>query len=261
MNAGALRLSAFLAVFVLATSAELLLPRRAPQARRAPRWFSNLGLMLLGALAVRFLLPFAAGEAAYMAEERRWGLMNLVSMPFPLKFALGFLWLDLVIYWQHRLFHETPLLWRLHKVHHLDLDLDATSGVRFHPVEYLVSMLIKIAAVWLLGVHFLTVLVFEIVLNAVSTFHHASIALPKPMDAVLRLLLVTPDYHRVHHSTHPDETNSNYAFNLTLWDRLFDSYVPQPREPHESIALGLREDRDERRNASMLNLLAAPFRR
>jgi sterol desaturase/sphingolipid hydroxylase (fatty acid hydroxylase superfamily) len=261
VNVGALRLSAFLTVFALSTLAELLLPRRAPHARRAPRWLSNLGLMFLGTVAIRFLLPFAAGEAAFMAEERRWGLLNLAGMPYPLKFALGFLWLDLVIYWQHRLFHERPLLWRLHKVHHLDLDLDASSGVRFHPVEYLVSMLIKIAAVALMGVHFLTVLVFEIVLNAVSTFHHAAIALPRPLDAVLRLLLVTPDYHRVHHSTYADETNSNYAFNLTWWDRLFGSYVPQPREPHEAIALGLAEERDERRTASLPNLLAVPFRR
>lgn len=261
MNEGAIRLTAFLSVLAFSTAAEFLLPRRAPHARRAPRWLSNIGLMVLGTVAIRLLLPVVAAQAAVLFEERRVGLLNLTSWPFPVKFALGFLWLDLVIYWQHRKFHEWPLFWRLHKVHHIDLDLDASSGVRFHPVEYLLSMLIKIAAVGVMGVHFLCVIAFEVVLNAVSTFHHAAIALPRPLDALLRLLVVTPDYHRVHHSTHPDETNSNYSFNLTWWDRLFGSYVPQPREPHETIDLGLAEERDERRAASILNLLAVPFRR
>lgn len=261
MNAGALRLTAFLSVFVLASAAEFFLPRRAPQAPRAPRWLANLGLLVLGSLAIRFLLPMAAGEFAYWAEERRLGLLHQVSWPLPVKLALGFVWLDFVIYWQHRFFHEWPALWRLHKVHHLDLDLDASAGVRFHPAEYLVSMLIKIAAVGVFGTHFLAVLVFEIVLNAVSTFHHAAIALPKPLDAFLRLFLVTPDYHRVHHSIEPDETNSNYSFNLTLWDRLFGSYVPQPRADHATIALGLKEERRAPACASLSNLLAVPFRR
>lgn len=261
MNEGALRLTAFLSVLALSTAAERLLPRRAPHARRAPRWLANLGLMVLGSLAIRLLLPVAAAQAAVLFEERRVGLLNMVSWPFPVKFALGFLWLDFAIYWQHRKFHEWPAFWRLHKVHHLDLDLDASSGVRFHPAEYLLSMLIKIAAVGVMGVHFLCVIAFEVVLNAVSTFHHAAIALPRPVDALLRLLLVTPDYHRVHHSVRVEETNSNYSFNLTVWDRLFGSYVPQPQEPHESIRLGLAEERDERRASSFLNLLAVPFRR
>ncbi len=261
MNDGSLRLSAFLTVMVLATAAEFLLPRRAPQAPRGKRWLVNLGLMFLGALAVRLILPMAAGEFAVWAEERRWGLLHQTSWPFPVKLVLGFVWLDLVIYWQHRKFHEWPLFWRLHKVHHLDLDLDAGSGVRFHPLEYLASMLIKMAAVAVLGVHFLALLAFEIVLNAVSTFHHAAIALPRPVDALLRLFIVTPDYHRVHHSVEVDETNSNYSFNLTLWDKLFGSYVPQPRADHATIALGLKEERDPAACAGFFYLLAAPFRR
>lgn len=261
MNDGALRLTAFLSVLVLASAAEYLLPRRAPQAPRPARWLANFGLMFLGSLAVRFFLPMAAGEFSVWAEERRLGLLHQVSWAFPVKLALGFLWLDFVIYWQHRFFHEVPAFWRLHKVHHLDLDLDASSGVRFHPLEYLVSMLIKMAAVGLFGVHFLAVLVFEIVLNAVSTFHHAAIALPAPVDALARLFIVTPDYHRVHHSVEPDETNSNYSFNLTLWDKLFGSYVPQPRAPHATIALGLKEERGAAACASVPNLLAVPFRR
>lgn len=261
MNAAALRLAAFLSVLVLATAAELLLPRRAPQAPRAPRWLANFGLMFMGALAVRFFLPMAAGEFAVWGEERRIGLLHQFSWPFPVKLALGFLWLDFCIYWQHRFFHELPAFWRLHKVHHLDKDLDASSGVRFHPAEYLLSMLIKMAAVGVFGVHFLAVLVFEIVLNAVSTFHHAAIALPGPVDALLRLFIVTPDYHRVHHSVEVDETNSNYSFNLTIWDRLFGSYVPQPRAPHATIALGLKEERGDKACASIPNLLAVPFRR
>ncbi len=261
MNAGSLRLTVFLSVLALATLAESLLTRRAPQAARAPRWLANFGLMLLGSLAIRLVLPVAAGETAVWAETRGVGLLNRFSWPLPLKLALGFLWLDFVIYWQHRFLHEWPAFWRLHKVHHLDLDLDASAGVRFHPVEYLVSMLIKIAAVAAVGVPFLGVLVFEMVLNAVSTFHHAAIALPLPLDAFLRRFIVTPDYHRVHHSVEPDETNSNYSFNLTVWDRLFGSYVPQPRAPHASIALGLREQRDPAACASLPNLLAVPFRR
>lgn len=261
MNAAALRLCAFLGVLALASAAEALLPRRARQAPAGPRWLANLGLLALGSAAIRLALPLAAAEFALLAEQRRWGLLNQVSWPALVELALGFLWLDLVIYWQHRKFHEWPLFWRFHKVHHLDLDLDASSGVRFHPGEFLISMLIKIAAVRVAGVSFLAVLVFEIVLNAVSTLHHAAIALPRPLDAALRRLAVTPDYHRVHHSVLPDETNSNYSFNLTFWDRLFGSYVPQPRGAHETLTLGLTEQRDPRSCASLPRLLAAPFRR
>lgn len=260
MSASSLRLSVFLGMLAVCSLLELLFTRRTPQAPRLRRYWVNFALMALGAVAMRLLVPMAAAEFAVKAEEHRWGLLNLTSLPFPLKFLVGFLWLDLVIYWQHRFFHEVPLFWRLHKVHHLDLDLDATSGVRFHPLEFVLSMFIKVTAVGLVGVHFLTVLIFEVVLNAVSTFHHAAIALPGPVDAALRLLLVTPDYHRVHHSVRVEETNSNYSFNLTIWDRLFGSYVPQPKDAHATIALGLSEERDPARAGSVLNMLAVPFR-
>lgn len=261
MNAALLRFNAFALVFLLASAAEGLLPRRRPKHPRGPRLLANAALLVLGALAARWLLPMAAVDFAWLAEERHLGLLHHVRWPFAAKFLLAFIGLDLAVYWQHRFFHRAPLLWRLHKVHHLDLDLDASTGVRFHPGEIWASMLFKFAAIALLGAHFLAVLAFEVALNASSVLQHASIALPGPVDAVLRLFFVTPDYHRVHHSVRPEETGSNFSFLISLWDRLFGSYVPQPAGAHETLELGLEEERDPRAAASIPRLLAAPFRR
>jgi sterol desaturase/sphingolipid hydroxylase (fatty acid hydroxylase superfamily) len=196
---------------------------------------------------------------AHWAEERRLGLLHWVALPYALKFILGFLWLDFAIYWQHRLFHEIPALWRAHRVHHADLDLDASSGIRFHPLELLISMAFKWAAIAVLGVHFLAVAVYEIALNAFSILQHSAIDLGR-LDAPLRRALVTPDYHRVHHSPERDETDSNYAFLFSAWDRLFGTYRPQPRADHATMPLGLPAPRDARTCASLPAMLALPLK-
>jgi len=258
-NFSQIRLGIFLAVLVACALAERLLPRRIPTAPASGRWTANLVLAALGAVLTRLLVPLTLMEAAHRAEAAQFGLLNQWSIYFPLKFALSFLLLDLAIYLQHRLFHWSPVLWRLHAVHHTDLDLDASSGVRFHPAEILLSTGIKLACVVLFGAHFLAVAIFEIVLNATSIFNHANLNLG-PLDAPLRLLVVTPDMHRVHHSPSREETDSNFGFNLPWWDRLLGTYRAQPREPHESMALGLEGARDPA-ELGLVPLLGRPFKR
>ncbi len=260
MSASSLRLSVFLFTLASCALAERLLPRRTRVAPSAPRWGVNLALMLLGSLTVRFLLPLAAMETAVRAENAGVGLMNLAALPAALKILLTIVLFDLLVYWQHRVFHKVPALWRLHAVHHTDLDLDTGSGVRFHPFEIFISMLIKIAAVIVLGASPLGVMLFEMILSTAALFHHSNIALPLPIDAALRRLTVTPDMHRVHHSPNKEETDSNFSFNFTLWDRLFGSYRAQPLEPHESMTLGLTEDRDPRK-LGLVAMLARPLTR
>lgn len=255
-EATGLRAACFLLVLAVMAAAERLFPRRTPTAPRGARWWSNLALMVSGAWLTRLLLPAAAVGAAVWSEERRFGLLHHVLWPYPVKAVLGVVALDLVVYFQHRLFHAVPWLWRLHAVHHTDLDLDASSGVRFHPFETFLSMLIKMAAVALLGVHFLAVTLFEILLNATALFNHANFALP--FDSVLRLLVVTPDMHRVHHSAQPDERNTNFGFALPWWDRLFGTYRESPRGNHEDLLLGLAEARDPEA-LGPVELLARPF--
>lgn len=255
----AARLGVFAAALLVCAAAESAAPRRARVAERGPRWLVNLSLMLLGNLAARLAAPLAAVEAAARAEAAGWGLLNWAAAPPLLKTALSVLILDLVIYWQHRVFHRWPLLWRLHAVHHTDLDLDASSSVRFHPLEIALSLLIKIAAVSALGASPLGVALLEIILSTAAVFHHSNIALPGRVDAALRLLTVTPDMHRVHHSPDRDETDSNFSFNLTCWDRLFGTYRAQPRRAHESMPLGLPGERDPRA-LGLLSSLARPFR-
>lgn len=254
-----MRLGVFLAVLLVCAAAERLLPRRGPTAPAGPRWFANLGLAVLGTLAVRLILPFTVAEAAYRAEAARFGLLNRWPIYFPLKFVLSLLLLDLLIYLQHRVFHWSPALWRLHAVHHTDLDLDASSGVRFHPGEILLSALIKTAGAVLFGAHFLAVAAFEVILNATSLFNHANINLG-PLDAFLRLFVVTPDMHRVHHSPSREETDSNFGFNLPWWDRLLGTYRARPREPHETMSLGLHGSRNPE-DLGLFSLLARPFKR
>ncbi|MBI5245732.1 MAG: sterol desaturase family protein [Elusimicrobia bacterium] len=237
-NYAKIRLAVFLAVLVSCALAERLFPRRKPVAPAGRRWLLNLGLGGLGSIAVS-LLPLAPLQTSFHAEQAGFGLLNLWPGRFVLRFILSIILLDLLIYWQHRLFHGPAVLWRLHSLHHGDADLDSSSGLRFHPGELLISSAIKCAGVALLGAHFLAVAAFEILLNAASIFNHANIALPGFLDQAIRLVLVTPDMHRVHHSASSDETNSNFGFASPWWDRLFGTYRAQPREPHETMTLGL----------------------
>ena len=254
-----LRLAAFGAVLALMLAAEVLWPRRAGPMQRRRRWGANLGLALVDTVAVRLLFPLGAAGVALWAATRGVGLLNVVAWPAWAEGVLAFLALDAAIYWQHRLFHRIPLFWRLHRMHHSDLEFDATTGVRFHPVEIVVSMLIKLAVVVALGAPVLAVILFEVVLNASSMFNHGNVRLPVPLDRALRRLLVTPDMHRVHHSTHRAEHDSNYGFNLSWWDHLFRSYTGQPAEGHTAMRIGLaafREPGEQR----LLSLLAQPLR-
>jgi sterol desaturase/sphingolipid hydroxylase (fatty acid hydroxylase superfamily) len=225
---------------------EMLAPRRRPQIARPVRWASNLGLVALNTLAVRLLTPLGAVGIALVAQDRGWGVFNNVSLPGWLAVALSVVVLDFAIYLQHVTFHAVPLLWRLHMVHHADLDFDATTGVRFHTVEILLSMGVKLGTVVLLGAPAVAVLIFEIVLSATSLFSHGNVRLPAGLDRLLRWIVVTPEMHRVHHSVHAEETNSNFGFNLPWWDYLLGTYRAEPAAGHEGMRIGLAQFQNER---------------
>jgi len=254
-----LRLGVFFGVFAAMALWELLAPRRALQQRKSLRWSNNLALTVLNGIVVRAILPVTALGVASMAAERGMGALNLLQVPYPWAIVLGVLVLDLAIYLQHLMFHAVPLLWRLHRVHHADLDFDVTTGARFHPVEIMLSMLIKWAVILVLGPPVLAVLLFEIVLNATAMFNHGNVRLPAPIDRVLRLLVVTPDMHRVHHSVDPRETNSNFGFSLHWWDHLFGTYVAQPRAGHTAMTIGVEQFRNPR-ELWLARMLWQPFR-
>ena len=256
----AIRLAAFAGVFSVMALWELLAPRRPLAVGRASRWPSNLGILVADVLVVRLLLPTAAAGVALVAAERGFGLFHVIGLPFWLAAPIGFLALDLVIYGQHVMFHHVPWLWRLHRMHHADLDIDVTTGVRFHPVEILLSLVIKIATVALLGIPAAAVVCFEVVLNATSMFNHANASLPRWLDRVARLMLVTPDMHRVHHSVLRQETDSNFGFNLPWWDRLFGTYRAEPRAGHDGMTIGLPVFRDPG-ELRLDRLLTQPFRK
>ena len=220
----AIRLGCFIGVLVVMALWEMLAPRRRLGVGRPVRWLSNFGLVVLDTVAVRLLIALGAVGMAVLAQEHGWGLLNVVAVPSWLAVGLAVVALDFAIYLQHVLFHAVPLLWRLHMVHHADLDFDVTTGVRFHTIEILLSMSIKLAVVALLGAPALGVLIFEVLLNATSMFSHGNVRLPAWLDRLLRLVVVTPEMHRVHHSVHRCETNSNFGFNLPWWDYLFGTY-------------------------------------
>jgi sterol desaturase/sphingolipid hydroxylase (fatty acid hydroxylase superfamily) len=254
-----IRTAAFALVFAAMALWEIAAPRRILAAGRMPRWPSNLGILIVDALAVRILIPTAAVGAALFAAGRGWGLLHLAGLRLSIAALVGFLVLDLVIYGQHVVFHKVPVLWRLHRMHHADLDIDVTTGVRFHPFEILISMLIKIATVITFGIPVVAVLLFEVVLNATSMFNHANVSMPAGLDRVLRWLLVTPDMHRVHHSILRAETDSNFGFNLPWWDRLFGTYRVAPQAGHDGMTVGLPIFRNLR-ELRIDRLLTQPFR-
>jgi sterol desaturase/sphingolipid hydroxylase (fatty acid hydroxylase superfamily) len=225
---------------------ELAAPRRREEIPRLLRWTNNFGLVVLDTLVVRLIFPVVAVGLAVLAEENGWGLFNVFDVPEWIAFILSFLALDLAIYLQHVMFHAVPALWRLHRMHHADLEFDVSTGVRFHPVEILLSMAIKLVVVAALGPPALAVLVFEVLLNATSLFNHSNIRIPAGVDRVLRWLVVTPDMHRVHHSIRVHETNSNFGFNLPWWDRLLGTYRAQPQDGHEAMTIGIEQFRTRR---------------
>ena len=254
-----IRVSFFFGIFLLLSLGELGKPRRALVTAKKGRWFNNLIIMVMNTLLVRFLFPLVPVTMALLARERGWGLLNQVELPYLLHVAGAVLVLDFVVYLQHVLFHAVPTLWRFHIMHHVDLDLDVTSGMRFHPVEIALSMGIKLVAIGLLGPPGLAVLIFEIVLNGTSMFNHSNIFIPLFLDRFLRLFIVTPDMHRVHHSVILKETDSNYGFALPWWDWLFGTYRAQPAKGHQGMTIGNSRFLDEKRQKLWWLLLLLPF--
>ena len=254
-----IRVSFFIGIFLLLALWELRSARRRQAICRNQRWPHNLLIVILDALAVRLVFPIVAVGAAFMASANRWGVLNLFSLPQWFCVLIAIVLLDLVIYFQHRVFHAIPWLWRLHRMHHADLEFDVTTGLRFHPLEIILSMGLKILAVIALGAPPVAVLIFEVLLNATSMFNHSNINIPERVDRYLRRYVVTPDMHRVHHSILSQETNSNFGFNLPWWDRMFGSYRAQPAEGHINMTIGIEKFRAPRQ-LRLDKMLIQPFR-
>ncbi|MDZ4684017.1 MAG: sterol desaturase family protein [Planctomycetaceae bacterium] len=255
-----IRLSGLFGGLALMAIWEVLAPRRVPKVRRARRWMSNLGLLVFNTVAVRLLIPLTAVELAVMAERNGWGALHRWSLPPAWEIPLAVIALDLVIYLQHVLFHAVPAFWRLHRVHHADLEFDVTTGLRFHTIEILLSLGLKLAAILALGPSPWAVLIFEVLLNATSMFNHSNVRIPLGCDRMLRWLVVTPDMHRVHHSIQRREADSNFGFNLPWWDYLLGTYRPQPAEDYETMPIGVAELRDERLCCRLPAMLWLPLR-
>ena len=258
-NEVTIRMGFFFGVFAIMAIWEVLAPRRALNTSKPLRWINNLGLVFLNSIVLRLLFPAAAAGVALFADQQGWGLLNYYQLPFLLSVFIAVVLMDFVIYLQHVMVHAIPVLWRLHRVHHADLDYDVTTGARFHTLEIILSMLIKFATILLLGPAVVAVIIFEVMLNATAMFNHGNVKLPLSVDRILRLFLVTPDMHRVHHSVEDNETNSNFGFSLPWWDRLFGTYRDQPREGHEGMTIGIHKYRDAKQVDRLPGMLMLPF--
>jgi len=259
-NEIAIRLGFFIGTFIVVALWELLAPKRALTVSKALRWMNNIGLVVLNTVILRKLFPAAAVGVAAFVSTQGWGIFNYYHVPTVIAFVVSVIVMDFIIYLQHIMVHAVPALWRLHRVHHADLDYDVTTGARFHPFEIILSMLIKFATIVVLGPPVVAVIIFEVILNATSMFNHGNISLPKGADRVLRWIVVTPDMHRVHHSAEDDETNSNFGFNLPWWDRLFGTYRDQPRAGHQDMTIGIHHFRDPKQVDQLPGMLSLPFR-
>ncbi len=258
-NEVAVRLGFFFGVLALIALWEVLAPRRALTMSKAIRWASNLGIVVLNTVVLRLVFPIVAVAFAALAAQNGWGLLNIIDVHPVLAVIIAVVVLDFFIWLQHVMVHSIPMLWRLHRMHHADLDFDVTTGARFHPLEIILSMGIKFAVILLLGPPVVAVLIFEVILNALAMFNHGNIRLPLGLDRALRCVIVTPDMHRVHHSVLDHETNSNFGFNLSIWDRLFGTYKAQPDLGHEGMNIGISSFRDPRDN-TLPQMLIQPFR-
>lgn len=255
-----IRMGFFFGVFAVVALWELASPRRLLLLSRRQRWTANIGIVVLNTVIVRLVFPTAAVGMAALGVEQGWGLLNHFDVPFWLAVLLAVVAMDFAIWLQHVMVHAIPALWRLHRVHHADLDYDLTTGARFHPLEIVLSMGIKFATIFLLGAPVLAVVIFEILLSACATFNHGNIRLPAGLDRTLRWFLVTPDMHRVHHSVEDDESNSNFGFNLTWWDRLFGTYRAQARAGQLGMTIGIHGHTDPREVARLPGMLILPFK-
>jgi len=254
-----IRLSFFFGMFAVMATWEFFAPRRRLTVSRLVRWVNNLGLVFLNSVLLRLLFPAAAVGMAAFAHQHGWGVFNYYTVSPLIAVVVSVVAMDFIIYLQHVMVHAVPVLWRLHRVHHADLDYDVTTGARFHPIEIILSMLIKIATIAVLGPPVVAVVIFEVLLNAMAMFNHANIGLPATIDKFLRFFVVTPDMHRVHHSIEDDETNSNFGFNLSWWDRLLGTYREQPRAGQQGMTIGIRHFRTVKQAAWVSGMLAMPF--
>lgn len=255
-----IRLGVFIIVLAVMLLWEYLRPNRQSPVSTSKRWFSNFSLVLLGAIVARLIVPTGLAAIAVYAQNNQIGLWNQLSVSLWISVPISVLLFDCLIYWQHKVFHSVPMFWRIHRVHHADPHLDASTGLRFHPLEIALSLLVKIAAEMLLGAPILAILIFEVLLNASSIFNHSNIKLPIRLDRILRIFIVTQAMHRIHHSQIELETNSNFGFNLSIWDRLFGSYCETAAKGDDGIKLGLKEYANTQTNTKLKALLLMPFR-
>lgn len=253
------RLIVFISILIIMIAWELIAPRRQLIHSRLQRWSVNFGLSILSTLLLRVTIASVAFMAATMTVDYNLGLLNLINLPNWLTFLVSIVLLDLAIYGQHLAAHKWAWLWRLHKIHHTDLDFDVTTAIRFHPIEIILSMCYKGICILIIGVNPITVIVFEIILSSFALFNHSNIHIPLAIDKVIRLLIVTPDMHRVHHSTLQVETDSNYGFSISIWDRLFNTYIDQPKQGHNNMRIGLTQYQHIK-DVSFDRLLLMPFK-
>ena len=254
-----IRLSFFFGIFIIMAVWELFSPRRRLLVSKTLRWSNNLALVVLNSFVLRLLFPAATVGMAVFAQKQGWGLFNYYDLPLAVAAVVSVIIMDGIIYLQHVMVHAVPALWRIHRVHHADPDFDVTTGSRFHPLEIILSMMIKFAVVMVLGPPVVAVIVFEVLLNGTAMFNHSNVRLNKTFDKYLRLIVVTPDMHRVHHSVEADETNSNFGFNLPWWDRLFGTYRAQPRKGHEAMTIGIHQYNKPEQVTWLHKMLLLPF--
>lgn len=259
-NEKTIRMSIFFGILIVMALWEIVAPRRALTVSKAVRWVNNLGLVFFNSFLLRVIFPAAAVGMATFASANGWGIFNYYEVPFWITVVASIVIMDFIIYLQHIMVHAVPALWRLHRMHHADLDFDVTTGARFHPLEIILSMLIKFATIVVLGPPVIAVVIFEVVLNATAMFNHGNVRLPLGLDRVLRWIVVTPDMHRVHHSIEDDEANSNFGFSLPWWDRLFGTYRDQPRAGHEGMTIGIRKFREVKQVAWFPGMMLLPFK-
>jgi len=253
-----LRLGFFAVALIILATIEHIFPRQKLTISKKFRWSRNLSLIIINSIAVKILLPFTLATVAIYAQNNDMGLFNYFSAPPLVTIILSFIVLDLLIYAQHVAFHHIPIFWRFHKIHHIDQEIDVTTGLRFHPIEILLSHLIKCYGVLVLGAPVLAVIIFEITLNVMAMFTHSNLKLPNKLDKYIRLVFVTPDMHRVHHSTVVTETNSNFGFNFSFWDKFFTTYKDQPQSGHKKMKIGLKEYPNYKEN-SLKQIITLPF--
>ncbi len=257
-NEAAIRLGVFAGVFALMALLEAAMPQKDRTQPRTTRWFTNIGVVVVDGLILSLLFPILAVGIADVATSNGWGLLAIVELPFWLEVLITTVLLDLAIYGQHMASHKVPILWKVHRMHHSDRDIDVTTGARFHPVEIVLSMLYKFVVIILLGAPALGVFIFEVLLNGSAMFNHSNWKMPLWLDKPVRLLFVTPDMHRVHHSIRENETDSNYGFNLSIWDRMFKTYIDQPKDGHDGMTIGLKPFQDDK-PSNLVWILMLPF--